>query len=233
MFDFKARIRKLQKEMTVDCVVLAQFNNPEANTLYYSGIEDPVLVYVTKDTSTAFMRGEGNLGHFDELLPFKKAKGFYKTFFRQNKIKTVGLDFSSEANRVGFRLLEKPEKVRVLNYADKLRELRAVKSEGELRFIRKAQDITKKCVALAERNGFQGKTENELAGFLEFSSRKMGVALDSFPPIVATGVKTATPHSSPSNDVVKDLVLIDCGATAAHYHGDFTKSFTTSFEGEL
>jgi len=59
--------------------------------------------------------------------------------------------------------------------------------------------------------------------------RKKGFALDSFPPIVATGVKTSIPHSAPSNERISELVLVDCGATAMHYHADFS---TTEYGGK-
>jgi len=142
MFDFKARIARLQRKMRVDCVVLAQFNQPEANALYYSGIEEPLVAYVTEESSIAFTEAEGDLEHFEEVMPLKKAEGFYKTFFRKNKIKSVGLDFSTEANRLGFKLLEQTG-IKAKNYADEFDKLRALKDPQEQRLIKKAQEVTK------------------------------------------------------------------------------------------
>ncbi len=229
MFDFKKRVERLQKKMRVDCVVMAQVSNPEANAYYYSGTEEPFLAYVTKDKSVAFTTVESDFPQFDEVFKWRKAKDFYKKFFAKNKIRSVGIDFSTEARRIGFRLLEKKAKVRIENCSKQLDGLRALKDGEEKKLIRKAQEITKECVREAEERGLQGKTENEIAGFMEFCARKKGLALDSFPPIIATGAKTAIPHAIPSQDKINELALIDCGATCAHYHGDFT---TTKYWGK-
>ena len=232
MFDFKARVEKLRQKMRVDCVVIAQVANPEANAYYYAGTEEPFLAYVTKEKSVAFTDEdlkEKTFPQFDEVCPWKEAKGFYKKFFPKNKIKSVGLDFSTDANRVGFRLLKKKARVRVTDCSTELKGLRAVKDEQEKKLIRKAQEITKECVQEAVERGVKGRTENEIAGFLEYACRKKGFALDSFPPIVATAPKNAVPHAIPSQAKCKDMILIDCGATCWQYHGDFT---TTHYEGK-
>ncbi|HLC38430.1 MAG TPA: M24 family metallopeptidase [Candidatus Norongarragalinales archaeon] len=228
MVDFKQRVEKLQKKMKVDCVILAQFNHPEADSYYYSGVTEPFLAYVGKEKSVAFTDADEHGSQFDEVLPLKKAKGSYNVFFKKNKVKTVGMNFSTEANRVGFKLLE-GGKIKAKDYSDEFDALRSRKDEQEQRLIRKAQEMTKKTVEEAKQGGFEGKTENELAGFLEFSCRKKGFALDSFPPIVATGENAATPHAIPSNDKVKETVLIDCGATCKLYHADYT---TTEYWGK-
>ncbi|MFH1056245.1 MAG: Xaa-Pro peptidase family protein [Candidatus Micrarchaeota archaeon] len=224
-------MERLRKTMRVDCVIIAQVNQPEANAFYYSGIEEPFLLYVTKEKTVAFTTdAESRLNQFDKVHPWKNAKGFYKSFFKKNKIKTVGLDFSTEANRVGFRLLSsKGSKVKVENYAGKLDEVRALKDEQEKKLIRKAQDVTKKCVEEAKAYGLEGRTENEIAGFLELACRKKGFALNSFPPIIATGEKTAIPHTIPSDEKIHELALMDCGATCKNYHADFT---TTEYSGK-
>jgi Xaa-Pro aminopeptidase len=228
MFDFKQRVERLQKKMRVDCVVLAQFSQPEANSYYYSGSAEPFLAYVGKEKSVAFTDEEKNFSQFDEVFPLRKAKGSHKGFFKKNKVKSVGLDFSTEANRIGFKLLEKTG-VKAKNYADEFDSLRSVKDEQEKKLIRKAQDTTKKCVEEAKAYGFEGKTENEIAGFLELSCRKKGLALDSFPPIIATGANAAAPHAIPTGDTVKESVLMDCGATCQLYHADYT---TTEYWGK-
>lgn len=228
MFDFKKRLSELQEKMRVDCTVIAQVSHTDANAYYYSGSTEPFLAYVTKDYSVAFTAERRDFPQFDETHEWKKAREFYKQFFRKEKVKSAGLDFSSEASRVGFRLLEGKRKVKVKSIAMELEDLRAIKDPQELKLLRKAQDATKKAVEETSRKGFRGKTEHEIAGLLEYSSRKNGFALDSFPPIVATAPKNAIPHAIPSNERVTDMVLIDCGATCEQYHGDYT---TTRYEG--
>ncbi|MEM4254796.1 MAG: Xaa-Pro peptidase family protein [Candidatus Norongarragalinales archaeon] len=232
VFDFKARVERLQREMRVDCAVITQVNHPEANAYYYSGSLEPLLAYVTKNSSVAFTTEdlkEKDFPQFGETHAWKKAKDFYKKFFAKNKVKSVGLDFSTEASRVGFRLMEKKAKVKIENYSRQLEGFRALKDEKEKKLIRTAQQATKKCVQEAEDRGLEGRTESEIAGFMEWACRRKGLALDSFPPIIATGTKTAIPHSTPSQEKISQMALIDCGATCGQYHGDFT---TTRYWGK-
>ena len=227
MFDFKARVRKLQEKMPADCTVIAGIGKFDANAYYYSGTEEPLLLYALRDKTVAFTDAEGDFGQFDEVMRWKRAKNFYKRFFRKNKVGSVGLDFSSEANRVGFRLLgsKSNSKVKVTDCHKELDSLRDLKDEKEKQLISKAQEITMDCVEEAREKGFEGKTENEIAGLLEYSCRKKGFALDSFPPIVASGAKSAIPHATPSRDAVKDFLLVDCGATCGNYHADYSQTF--------
>ena len=233
MFDFKTRLKTLQKKMRTDCIVIAQVNHAEAKAFYYSGIEEPFLAYITPNYSIVFTTvdlNEVDLKHFDEVNPWRKAKGFYKKFFKSKKIKSVGLDFSSEANRIGFRLLEsRNSKIKIENNAGFLDSFRAIKDSQEQSLIRKAQKTTKECVEEAGEEGFEGKSENEIAGFLEYSARRKGLAMNAFPPIIATGAKTAIPHTTPSTDRIKENILIDCGATCGNYCADFT---TTEYYGK-
>src|SRR3989338_1796650 len=225
MFGFKERMERLQKKMRVDCIVLAQFSPAEGTAYSCSGSEEPFRAYVPRDYSVAFTAEnlrEKSVPQFDETMPLKNAKNFWKKLFKKRKVESVGLDFSTDASRVGFRLLKEKARLHVENYAAELEGLRALKDAQEKKLIRKAQKITKECVREAEERGFGGRSENEIAGFLEYACRKKGFALDSFPPIVATAPKNAIPHAIPSQDKCKDMILIDCGATCAHYHGDYS-----------
>ena len=220
-------MKKLRAEMKADCTVIAQFNHPEANAYYYSGTTEPFLAYITKDESVAFASEERKYAQFGEVLQIKQAKNFSERFFKKHKIKSIALDFSSEANRVGFKAMELGLKVE--NCSEKFDELRSLKEPQEQKLIKRAQAITVKTIEDADSEGqFSGRTENELAGFLEFQARKNGLALDSFPPIVSTGPKTAIPHGIPANDRLGDLVLVDCGASCEQYHADYT---TTRYSG--
>ncbi len=228
-FDYTARLKRLRGNMKTDCTVIAQVSNTDANAYYYSGSTEPFLAYITKDYSVAFTTERREFPQFDETHEWKKARDFCQQFFKKEKVKSAGLDFSSEASRVGFRLLEGKTKTKVKNTAFELEDLRAIKDSKEKELIRKAQNATKKAVDEATQRGFRGKTEHEIAGFLEYSCRKNGFALDSFPPIVATAPKNAIPHAIPSTEKCTDMILIDCGATCEQYHGDYT---ATHYEGK-
>lgn len=251
MFDYGKRIGKLRGKMAkakLDCTVLAQIAHPEANAYYYSGTVEPIVAYVTLEASVAFTNAsatgekgansaKAGFNQFDEVYSFKKAKGFYEKFFRKHKIGRVGLDFSTEANRVAFKAMNSRAQsshsphsarnaaVKFEDFHAQLAEVRALKDEQEKKLIKEAQKATRETVEIVREKGFRGKTENEIAGLLEYACRKKGYALDSFPPIVATAPKNAVPHAIPAQDKCSDMILIDCGATSGQYHADYTATF--------
>jgi Xaa-Pro aminopeptidase len=68
------------------------------------------------------------------------------------------------------------------------------------------------------------KTETEVAAFLEYETRKLGLDL-SFPPIVASGKNGSVPHHEPSNKKInKGFCVLDFGVKYKGYCSDITRT---------
>ncbi|HIP84248.1 MAG TPA: M24 family metallopeptidase [Methanothermococcus okinawensis] len=107
----------------------------------------------------------------------------------------------------------------------KLLEMRSVKTEREIEFIKRASRISRKGMEYGiECLNKEGITEMELAGEIEYMMKKMGSIKPAFDSIVISDRKTALPHGMPSQDVVKNIVLIDIGAVYRGYCSDITRT---------
>jgi Xaa-Pro aminopeptidase len=72
-----------------------------------------------------------------------------------------------------------------------------------------------------------GMTELEVAGILEKALRDEGSEEAPFPPIVASGPRSALPHARASSRVIQsgEFLLIDFGAQHSGYCSDVTRTF--------
>ncbi len=110
--------------------------------------------------------------------------------------------------------------------------MRAVKDEDELDAIRRSSSLLMEAFELFAAEPVVGRTEAELAWWIERTIRELGAEGVSFAPIVASGPNAARPHHHPGSRVVKarETLLVDAGALVDGYCSDCTRTFAT---GEL
>ncbi|MFN8222462.1 MAG: Xaa-Pro peptidase family protein [Gaiellales bacterium] len=114
--------------------------------------------------------------------------------------------------------------------------LRAIKDSKELEAIRKACAISDRVFAELAREQLSGRTEREVAWWVERRLREEGGEGLSFPPIVASGPNGAKPHAVPGDRIIGrgELVTVDMGCIADGYYSDCTRTFATgTVTGEL
>ena len=115
--------------------------------------------------------------------------------------------------------------------APKLSSLREIKSEEELKSIKKACKIAQRTVADAFDFLTANVTELEVKDFIEERYKALGASGASFDTIVAFGKNSAVPHHETGKRKLKDgdVVLIDTGAKVGGYCSDITR---TAFFGK-
>lgn len=110
--------------------------------------------------------------------------------------------------------------------SEKLAQLRSIKTIDELEKIKSAQKIAEQ--SFDEVLGFikEGRTEREIALFLDFEMQKRGSQGVSFETIALSGKNTSMPHGVPGDREVRngDFVLMDFGAVYDGYHSDMTRT---------
>ena len=113
--------------------------------------------------------------------------------------------------------------------AQLLEGIRAVKEPGELDAIRRAAEITNATFERLARQPFVGRTESELAWWIESTMHELGAEGAAFPPIVAAGANGALPHASPGPRMIEQgqTVVVDAAAKVDGYHSDCTRTFAT------
>jgi Xaa-Pro aminopeptidase len=109
---------------------------------------------------------------------------------------------------------------------------RAVKDDTELAAIRRAAALSDEIFGALVDERFTGRTERELAWWIERRFHEAGAEGMSFPSSVAAGANGASPHAVPGDRPIEPdtLVVVDAGCIVDGYCSDCTRTFAT---GEL
>ena len=107
-----------------------------------------------------------------------------------------------------------------------MEELRMIKDEKELATIRKACSISDQAFRDALDFIKPGKTEIEIANFLDFRMRELGASGLSFDTILASGINSSKPHAHPMHKPVElgEAITMDFGCLYDHYVSDMTRT---------
>lgn len=166
------------------------------------------------------------LGNFKEYLNrvFSESEemNLYLDMERNSfyELETIGENFSEEVKkRYPF--------VRIKNIFPKIIPLRMVKSEEEIKEMKKAIEITIKGVESLMKNAKSGMKEYELEAYYEFVCRSNGIKDYAFKTIAAAGKNATILHYVDNNSEIKDgdLILFDLGAQNNYYNADITRTF--------
>jgi Xaa-Pro aminopeptidase len=105
--------------------------------------------------------------------------------------------------------------------------LRALKDEGEIAAIRRAGALSDEIFGALVEERFTGRSERDLAWWIERSFREAGAEDVSFSPVVAMGETAASPHAVPGDRVAGEgmLVMVDAGCVLDGYCSDCTRTF--------
>jgi Xaa-Pro aminopeptidase len=102
---------------------------------------------------------------------------------------------------------------------------RTIKSEGELELLREAARISDIGMAAGLQAAREDATELQVATAAENAIRAEGAEI-SFTTVAGSGPRTALTTFLPSERAIArgDLVVLDCGARVAGYHGDMCRA---------
>jgi Xaa-Pro aminopeptidase len=108
-------------------------------------------------------------------------------------------------------------------------QLRAVKDAGEVAAIRRAAAISDELFQSLTGERFTGRTERDLAWWIEQRLRALGAERVAFDVLVVAGEHAARPHGAPRDVPIPagTLVIVDAGAVVDGYRSDCTRTFAT------
>ncbi|WAA11678.1 M24 family metallopeptidase [Fervidibacillus halotolerans] len=125
------------------------------------------------------------------------------------------------------------------NAEDQLNQQRLIKDDAELEKLEKAAELADYAIRVGINEIKEGVTELQIVAAIEYELKKKGVEKMSFPTIVLTGEKAASPHGTPGLTKVKkgDFVLFDLGVVYEGYCSDITRTVhyggPTKKQGEI
>ncbi len=119
-----------------------------------------------------------------------------------------------------------PERAQLVAVVGLVEDLRIVKDEHEIKLISEAARIADDAFEALLARGLRGRTERQLAMFLENEMRERGAESPSFRSIIAGGPHGALPHAEPREVPITEgqLVVIDWGALSGGYCSDCTRT---------
>ncbi|EIN10128.1 hypothetical protein PUNSTDRAFT_64678 [Punctularia strigosozonata HHB-11173 SS5] len=114
--------------------------------------------------------------------------------------------------------------------APEVARLRAIKSESEVRIMRKAGAISGQAHAKTMRFCRPGISEHALAAHFEYICALQGSQRPAYVPVVASGANSLVIHYTTNNHLVREdeMVLIDAGCEYNGYASDITRTFPAS-----
>ncbi|HEX3873022.1 MAG TPA: Xaa-Pro peptidase family protein [Solirubrobacteraceae bacterium] len=145
----------------------------------------------------------------------------------------IGFDDTELSVRRHARLVElAPDGVELVGSGGLVERLRSVKDADELGRIGAAAALVDGIYEWLVERGLAGRVERDVALELEHEMRRRGASGPSFGSIVASGVRGALPHATPTAERIEPgtLVTIDIGAVLDGYCSDCTRTFAAGGE---
>jgi Xaa-Pro dipeptidase len=248
MHNYERRLKRLSEQLKLyglDYLALV----PGANLFYFTGLK----MWLSERPTVAFFPVHGRptivlpkleaprikevLPYSADLYPYTDEEGHEAAFLRAGSDlefsgKTVGVEYLNMRVLELRRIEQIAPDCRVQASEFLLPELRMIKDETEVAHMREAVRITEAALQATVEKVKPGQTELEIQSTLHIEMLRAGAEGMSFGSIVASGPRTASPHTSASSRVLQrgDLLLFDCGVTYRGYAADITRTFAT---GEL
>lgn len=228
----KNRILNLQKELESN---QAFWITSSSNRFYLTGFNSSAgSVLVTKNEATFFIdfryfeKAKSVVNSCQVVLYDKGDKGIYE-FCKQQKIATLFIETShtSLSHYNYIKNIFQDIDISKDNILDTmLNNMRAVKSDYELQFIKQAQNLTEKTLDYILPRITVGRTEREVMLDMEFFMRGLGAEGVSFDFIVVSGKNSSLPHGVPTDKKIEngDFVTMDFGAIVNGYCSDMTRT---------
>jgi len=141
------------------------------------------------------------------------------------RLKSVGFDALDASLYLKLKRALKKAKPKPLSQL--VWDLRKVKDETELSYMRKAAELTDKGAEAALEAIRPGRREYEVAAEIEYAMRKLGSEGLAFDTIVASGPRSAYPHGGCTAQKISrgTLIVVDVGARHHRYRADLTRTF--------
>ena len=226
-----ALVRKMSSEH-IDALVLTGL----ANIRYLTGFSGTSAIAVVTASEVKLItdfRYETQVA--DEVGDFAQVRiesvslwaGLWDTLSKMQSIEVVGFESANIYHRDFQRLLNDGARWQWRPQVNLVESLRESKDDDEVALIAEAGRIATDALTRTLPQIAPGQSELQIAGILEKALRDEGSEEAPFPPIVASGPRSALPHARASKRVVErgDLLLLDFGAMHQGYCSDVTRTF--------
>ena len=193
--------------------------------------KDPILVTRTLESTNFKYQTciEKIIAFGDEEDPMDKTIEILKGFGINNK--QIGLPLNSWfINAKYFSLLKYklPSTVKIIDSTDVLINSRLIKSNQEVKYIRKAADITSKVMNQTRASSMVNPTENEIAQIIMSDLISMGSELPATPPFIGVGKRSTYGHPVWENYQSQkgDVIFLEFSGCVHRYHAPIMRTLS-------
>ncbi len=224
-------VREILKAKELDAILISDGYNMRYITGFsgatgYVYISDKQAVILTDSRYTEAAEKE-NTGF--EVIEISVEKGYYawlKELAEKDGAVKVGFEDQSVLYSQYASLCRNQVFPKLMEVGNILERMRIVKSEEELEYLRKAEEIGDMAFAHILKFIKPGMTELEIAAELEAEMKRNGAENLSFDTIVASGPNSSLPHAVPGMRRVQDgdFITMDFGCKYNGYCSDMTRT---------
>jgi len=226
---YERRICLLRDKMNeFDALLMASSMNIGYFTGFFPGFQS--LLFVPRDDEVVLFLSRADASLAEETCRFRVEvvgkEGYVEKLkvLLKEDVKKVGVEESLEAGM--FSRLKREFPSVSFDFFGGLWDIRSVKSDEEIKAIRKSIEIAEAGLRAAVESISVGVRECDVAAEAEYEMRRLGAESFPFETIVASGSRGASPHATCSKRKIRrgDAVVIDLGARYEHYCSDITRT---------
>jgi len=231
MKDRIERLMKCMEEKNVEAILVAD----GCNMRYLSGFSGETgYLYISRDhkviltDSRYTTQAEEESGEF-EVWEISNGEGYAPLIAKlmdDDRPETLGFEEQVMIYGDVVSLQQKLPETEWKGLGDALNDLRMIKTEEEISYIAKAQQIGDEAFSHVLTILRPGITELEVAAELESYMKRHGASGLAFDTIAASGYHSAMPHAAPSEKVLEygDFLTMDYGCKYKGYCADMTRT---------
>ncbi|AJG96747.1 xaa-pro aminopeptidase [Clostridium beijerinckii] len=213
-------------------VVLSKYNNIVSEKLFLTDLDLDKEMWSGKtlrDFEGKEISGINDVSYMKEFTSYLNVliKGKEKVNLYLDLDREEFEESDSVSNRFAKEIISKYPHINIKNFTSIIAPLRMVKSENEIKEMRKAIEITIEGVKSLMKNVKAGMKEYEIEAYFDFECKTRGVKDYAFRTIAAAGKNATILHYVDNNSELKDgdLILFDLGAQWNLYNADITRAF--------
>jgi Xaa-Pro aminopeptidase len=201
----------------------------QANVRYLTGLSSSnAAVLVEPDGSATLFtdfRYAGRAREVDGVAFVETGRNLLASIAEHLSGRRVGFE-EQHLPHAGYRALAESG-VDTVPASGLVESLRAVKDEAEIAIMRRAGALSDEIFGALSKERFTGRTERELAWWIERSFHEAGAEGVSFSTVVAAGETGTSPHAVPGDRPIEAgvLVTVDAGCVLEGYCSDCTRTF--------
>ncbi len=235
--DIERRISDLLKMMkteNIDAILSTTFENSSRNPRYlsnFSGSFAYVIIAADRQCICSDSRYWEQIKDQSplELVKYERSNASHILNDILGKYKRIGYEAKTTTVSAFNDLKEKLGQGHEFIECDELiGKLRMSKSADEIELIKRAEEIAIESFIDLLNEIKPGRTEKEMAAFLEYTMVKKGADKPSFNTIFGSGPNGALPHMFPTMKKVQEgeFIVIDFGAMYQGYCSDITRTIS-------